>query len=32
MINRADTLKMPDHSISGKIGAAGKWVLNLIVG
>jgi len=32
MINRADALKMPDHSISGKIGAAGKWVLNLIVG
>lgn len=32
MTNRADTLKMPDHSISGKIGAAGKWVLNLIVG
>jgi len=23
---------MPDNSISGKIGAAGKWVLNLIVG
>ena len=31
MIDRADTLKMPDNSISGKIGAAGKWVLNLIV-
>ncbi|HLQ77784.1 MAG TPA: CDP-alcohol phosphatidyltransferase family protein [Terriglobia bacterium] len=23
---------MPDNSISGKIGSAGKWVLNLIVG
>src|SRR6187399_500688 len=32
MTNRADALKMPDNSISGKIGAAGKWVLNLIVG
>jgi CDP-diacylglycerol--glycerol-3-phosphate 3-phosphatidyltransferase len=32
MINKADALKMPDHSISGKIGAGGKWVLNLIVG
>src|SRR6185436_19798593 len=32
MINRADTLKMPEQSISGKIGAAGKWVLSLIVG
>jgi CDP-diacylglycerol--glycerol-3-phosphate 3-phosphatidyltransferase len=32
MINRADSLKMPDNSISGKIGAGGKWVLGLIVG
>ena len=32
MINKAETLKMPEQSISGKIGAAGKWVLNLIVG
>src|SRR5215831_18306073 len=32
MSNRAETLKIPEHSISGKIGAAGKWVLSLIVG
>jgi len=32
MTNKAEVLTMPDNSISGKIGAAGKWVLNLIVG
>src|SRR5215471_8778659 len=32
MTNRAETVTMPDHSISGKIGAGGKWVVNIIVG
>jgi len=32
MTNKAEALTMPDNSISGKIGSAGKWVLNLIVG
>ena len=32
MTSRPDTVKMQENSISGKIGAAGKWVLELIVG
>ncbi len=32
MINRAELVTMPDNSISGRIGAGGKWVLNIIVG
>jgi len=32
MTNGAETVSMADHSISGRIGAGGKWVLNLIVG
>jgi CDP-diacylglycerol---glycerol-3-phosphate 3-phosphatidyltransferase len=32
MTNRVETVTMPEHSISGRIGAAGKWVLSIIVG
>jgi len=32
MTNRVEAVTMPDNSISGKIGAGGKWVLSLIVG